>query len=32
MDQIVGQALATFRKIDDRRMRERAQPTTVAAE
>jgi UDP-galactopyranose mutase len=32
MDQIVGQALATFRKLDDQRPRERARPTTVAAE
>jgi UDP-galactopyranose mutase len=32
MDQIVGQALATFRRIDDKRSRQRAQPTTVAAE
>jgi UDP-galactopyranose mutase len=32
MDQIVGQALATFRRIDDRRKRERPQPTAVAAE
>jgi UDP-galactopyranose mutase len=32
MDQIVGQALATFRKLDDNRQREREQPTTVAAE
>jgi UDP-galactopyranose mutase len=30
MDQIVGQALATFRKIDERR--ERARPSAVAAE
>ncbi|MFL6720425.1 MAG: UDP-galactopyranose mutase [Sphingomonas sp.] len=32
MDQIVGQALATFRRIDDRRAQERSQPTAVAAE
>jgi UDP-galactopyranose mutase len=32
MDQIVGQALATFRRIDDKRSRERPQPTAVAAE
>jgi len=32
MDQIVGQALATFRRIDDRQERERPQPTAVAAE
>jgi UDP-galactopyranose mutase len=32
MDQIVGQALATFRRIDDKRTRERPQPTAVAAE
>jgi UDP-galactopyranose mutase len=32
MDQIVGQALATFRRIDERRKRERPQPTAVAAE
>src|SRR5438309_8927312 len=32
MDQIVGQALATFRRIDDKRLRERPQPTAVAAE
>ena len=32
MDQIVGQALATFRRMDDRRKRERPQPTAVAAE
>jgi hypothetical protein len=32
MDQIVGQALATFRRIDDRKKRERPQPTAVAAE
>jgi UDP-galactopyranose mutase len=31
MDQIVGQALATFRRIDDR-MKEPHRPTTVAAE
>jgi UDP-galactopyranose mutase len=30
MDQIVGQALATFRKIDEKR--ERARPSAVAAE
>jgi UDP-galactopyranose mutase len=32
MDQIVGQALATFRRIDERRKREQARPTAVAAE
>jgi UDP-galactopyranose mutase len=32
MDQIVGQALATFRRIDDQRKRHRPQPTAVAAE
>ncbi len=32
MDQIVGQALATFRRIDDHRKRERRQPSAVAAE
>ena len=32
MDQIVGQALATFRRMDERRERERPQPTAVAAE
>jgi len=32
MDQIVGQALATFRRIEDKRNRERPQPTAVAAE
>jgi UDP-galactopyranose mutase len=32
MDQIVGQALATFRRIDDKRKRRRPQPTAVAAE
>jgi hypothetical protein len=32
MDQIVGQALATFRRMDDNRTRERPQPTAVAAE
>jgi UDP-galactopyranose mutase len=31
MDQIVGQALATFRRIDDKRGGEQAQPTAVAA-
>ena len=31
MDQIVGQALATFRKIDDKRKRSRAKPAAVAA-
>lgn len=31
MDQIVGQALATFRRLDDRRNRERPQPTAVEA-
>jgi UDP-galactopyranose mutase len=32
MDQIVGQALATFRRMDEKRMKERPQPTAVAAE
>ena len=32
MDQIVGQALATFRRIDEQRKQERPQPTAVAAE
>ena len=32
MDQIVGQALATFRRMDERKQRERPQPTAVAAE
>jgi UDP-galactopyranose mutase len=32
MDQIVGQALATFKKLDARRGRERAKPNAVAAE
>jgi UDP-galactopyranose mutase len=32
MDQIVGQALATFRRIDDERKRSRPQPISVAAE
>jgi UDP-galactopyranose mutase len=32
MDQIVGQALATFRRIDEKRNRERPQPAAVAAE
>jgi UDP-galactopyranose mutase len=32
MDQIVGQALATFRRLDEKRTRERPQPTAVAAE
>lgn len=32
MDQIVGQALATFRRMDENRSRERPQPTAVAAE
>jgi len=32
MDQIVGQALATFRRMGDQRKRERPQPTAVAAE
>ena len=32
MDQIVGQALATFRRIDESRKQERPQPTAVAAE
>jgi UDP-galactopyranose mutase len=32
MDQIVGQALATFRRIDDQRKRRRPQPIAVAAE
>jgi UDP-galactopyranose mutase len=32
MDQIVGQALATFRRMDEARQSERTQPTAVAAE
>ena len=32
MDQIVGQALATFRRIDEKRQEERPQPIAVAAE
>lgn len=32
MDQIVGQALATFRRIDDQRKQRRPQPIAVAAE
>jgi UDP-galactopyranose mutase len=32
MDQIVGQALATFRRMDEKRNKERPQPTAVAAE
>jgi UDP-galactopyranose mutase len=32
MDQIVGQALATFRRMDEKRDSERPQPTAVAAE
>ena len=32
MDQIVGQALATFRRMDEKRARERPQPAEVAAE
>jgi UDP-galactopyranose mutase len=32
MDQIVGQALATFRRMDEKRENERAEPTAVAAE
>jgi UDP-galactopyranose mutase len=32
MDQIVGQALATFRRIDEKREHERPPPTAVAAE
>ena len=32
MDQIVGQALATFRRMDEKRARERPQPAAVAAE
>jgi len=32
MDQIVGQALATFRRMDETRSKERPQPTAVAAE
>jgi UDP-galactopyranose mutase len=31
MDQIVGQALATFRRMDERKSRERPQPTAVEA-
>jgi UDP-galactopyranose mutase len=32
MDQIVGQALATFRRMDEKREKERPQPIAVAAE
>jgi UDP-galactopyranose mutase len=32
MDQIVGQALATFRRIDEQRKRQQPRPTAVAAE
>jgi UDP-galactopyranose mutase len=32
MDQIVGQALATFRRMDEKRKSERREPTAVAAE
>ena len=32
MDQIVGQALATFRRMDEKRSKERVRPTAVAAE
>jgi UDP-galactopyranose mutase len=32
MDQIVGQALATFRRLDQKQKQERGQPTAVAAE
>jgi UDP-galactopyranose mutase len=32
MDQIVGQALATFKKLDEKRRRERVKPSAVAAE
>jgi len=32
MDQIVGQALATFRRLDEKRKHERPPPTAVAAE
>jgi len=32
MDQIVGQALATFRRMDEKHRREQARPTAVAAE
>ena len=32
MDQIVGQALATFRRMDEKRSKEDAEPTAVAAE
>ncbi len=32
MDQIVGQALATFRRMDEKRKAENAEPTAVAAE
>jgi UDP-galactopyranose mutase len=32
MDQIVGQALATFRRIDERKKRAEPRPTAVAAE
>jgi UDP-galactopyranose mutase len=32
MDQIVGQALATFRRMDEKREKGRPQPVAVAAE
>jgi hypothetical protein len=32
MDQIVGQALAMFKRLDEKRQRERAKPSAVAAE
>jgi hypothetical protein len=32
MDQIVGQALATFRRIDDKRKPKRSLPIALAAE
>jgi UDP-galactopyranose mutase len=32
MDQIVGQALATFRRLDEKRERELSKSTAVAAE
>ena len=32
MDQIVGQALATFRRMDEKRASERTEPVTLAAE
>jgi hypothetical protein len=32
MDQIVGQALATFRRMDEKRQTEEDEPTALAAE